>query len=142
MKFNKIKKLIFKQFDSTLSKAEKSDLENALAKSSKMRKEENDILKIRKLVSNSAVTSFNPFFEMHVMNKIRYENISYINSEILFEALIFQFRKFTFSVLLLTTFLISINLSSGEKFTLNRALDIPEVRIEDILNPTINFWSY
>lgn len=104
MKFDKIEKLIFKQLDSNLSKVETSDLENALAESNEMRKEANDILKIRKMVSNIAVTSFNPFFEMNVMNKILYENITYLDSEILFETLIHQFRKFTFSVLLLTTF--------------------------------------
>ena len=135
MTYKKMLNLINKEFDGQLTPKEKNILEKSLAESEVLRNEREEIFKIRRRVFESGQAEFGPGFEDQVMQKIM-ESPAYINGvDAFIDSLITSFRKIAFTSALIVLALMIYNVSITGKISLESALGIPQVSVEDVLDP-------
>ncbi len=98
--------------------------------------------KLAKLIKDNTKNGFDPFFAERVMSKVNSQIERRSPIDQVMEQLLFQFRKMALAALLILTFLISYNVIDEGELTFASVLDIPQVSLEDALDP-INYleWS-
>jgi|WetSurMetagenome_2_1015567.scaffolds.fasta_scaffold35159_2 hypothetical protein len=142
MSNKKLTKLIYKSFDGALSIKEAELLKRELSNSTELKGTYEQIKKIRSAVSVSSVTSFKPFFEERVLNRLnnQVKPEGYISGWA--ESFTVSFRQIAVSALVLLCLLIFYNLNNGNNLSIENLLGTYKTPIEYILDPTIHyFWS-
>jgi anti-sigma factor RsiW len=129
----RILELLYKSLDGELTPEEMSDLEAALAISSELRKEREDLLAVRGLVKAGAAESFGPFFARRVMRAIRSARDEEVSGARFFASLEYAFRRVVLVAAAIAVFLLIYNLNQGGSMSLAAAFGTPEASIEEIL---------
>ena len=135
---NKLLKLMLKELDSNLTETEKAELQKELAESEELQNvllDRQRILKIRQAVADSSRSSFKPFFAERIMQKINQPSQDANRYEVFVDFLVNPFRKIALIAIFLTLILISYNLGSRGDISLDGALGIPQISVEDALDP-------
>ncbi|MEA2006135.1 MAG: hypothetical protein U9O50_07770 [Acidobacteriota bacterium] len=130
---NKILKLLYRSFDSDLNEKEKRRLEEVLETSKGLRQEKEQILAQRKAISESAATSFKPFFAERVISRI--DSIKEENGLVdFYESLKAIFRRFAIAGVVIMIVLIFYNFTTGEGMSVDDAFYTSDVIFEEILD--------
>ncbi|MCJ7509069.1 MAG: hypothetical protein MUO85_10155 [candidate division Zixibacteria bacterium] len=129
----KILKLLYRSFDSQLTKQEQRQLDEALANSQTLREERERILSLRNDISSLAAGSFKPFFAERVMRRInRLDNMEQ-NLYPFFESLWYLFRRVVIAGAAVAIILVSHNLWVSHDITLASAFGASQVTVEELL---------
>lgn len=131
----KIEKLIYKSLDGALSKNEADILEKELQESVNLRNEYKLIKETRKMVSENAVFSFEPFFEERVLQKMNEPEAKETNGIFEINLIPLTFRKIALAALIVLAILITYNLNSGNNYSIENLLGISHTNIEYAFNP-------
>jgi hypothetical protein len=124
-------KLLYLSIDGKLSKKEKQQLDIALNKSPELQKEKEEILRQRILVSKSKVTMFKPDFADRVMKKIKKVEIKPAGNDIFYHTLKYVFRRVALVGVALCLVIISYNIVRTGNFSLEGALGITPLTVEE-----------
>ncbi|HEX2960965.1 MAG TPA: hypothetical protein VHO43_04190 [Ignavibacteriales bacterium] len=143
MKKTKLEMLLYKSFDAELTEKESELLRLELQNSKEFRNKYNEISRIRHAASQSKdSSSFEPFFEQRVLNKINSAQKKSGYTAAFAESLSFSFRKFAFAASFVVIGLISYNLISGNEYSINSILGKYQTSIEYAFDSTYNLiWS-
>lgn len=131
---NVAKNLLYRSMDSELNPKEKKMLEEALADSEELRLEKQSIDSLRQNIKGTKETSFNAGFADRVMNTIidqRSEN------EQFFDSLLVFFRPIAIAAIVLIIIFAGYNMSSSGQFSVEGALGIPGVTVDDVYDPSL-----
>jgi hypothetical protein len=142
MKNKKIELLLYKSFDSELSKEESESLNKELESSDELRELYSQTSRIRELAADSASYGINPFFEEIVLKKIN--EASTKNSSIpgMSEQLVHSFAKVAFTATIVLVLLVFYNLNKGNNLSIENALGKSKSPIEVAFDPTFNLiWT-
>ena len=134
-----IKKMLYRSFDEELNSEDEKKLQEALANSDELRKEQKQILELRKMVAGTKADSFKPFFAEKVMQKIQRRSESENIPESFFDSLIATFKPVAVGVAILLIILMSYNLKKSGNLSFASAFAEPEVTLEDVLDPSLTF---
>jgi len=132
----KLKELLYRSFDSELNAEEKRLLEEALAQSEELRQEKEMITSLRGNIKRSKSTSFNPHFVDRVMEKIHSIEMK-DESEQLFDSLYVFFRPIAIAATVLIIAIAGYNISTTGNLSLEGALGVPEVSVDDVYDPAL-----
>ena len=125
--------LLLKSLDSELSIDEYQQLETALERSSDLRAEKENILKMRRSVKSAAATSFESGFQDRVMARIQVKN----DEEFTFN--LFQiFRPVAIAAVLLIIITASFNMWSSDQFSVDGILALTDISPADAFNPLVD----
>lgn len=140
MKEKKIKKLLYKKLDAELTESETRFLNKELINTASLADEDRDLQKIRKLVAESAETSFKPFFETRVLNRINLSLDGNDSFASFANSLVLSFKQVGLAAILILILLLSYNLKSGNNRSLQSFLGISETSYEYYaFDPVQNF---
>jgi len=129
----KILKLLFRSFDSELNKKEKKQFEEALKISEELRREKKQISAQRNAISESAATSFKPFFAERIIGRI--DALKEENSLVdFYESLKAIFRRFAIAGIVIMLILIFYNFTTGEGLSVDDAFYTSDGIFEEILD--------
>ena len=133
----KEKNLLFKYLDGELSKDEEFELNKLVESSKSFRIEKQEYEQMREYISSNAEKSLKPLFETRVLNELNGNPGNYQKNNFS-ELLAVSFRKILAPALIIILFLLSFNLISSGEVSVNSALGIQNVSIEEAFNSTID----
>jgi hypothetical protein len=132
----KFKDLFYRSFDSDLTQREKIMLEEALASSKELRQEKEMISSLRQNIQGVKDAAFNPGFADRVMNKINLSDQGGENEQF-FDSLFVIFRPIAIAATVLIIIIAGYNMSSTGQFSVEGALGIPEITVDDVYDPSL-----
>ena len=132
----KLKDLLYRSLDSEINSEEKQTLEQALSQSEELRQEKEMITSLRGDIERSKATSFNARFADRVMNEITLLN-QHNENEQFFESLFLFFRPIAIAAVVLIIAIAGYNINSTSRISLEGALGIPEITVNDVYDPTL-----
>ena len=135
----KIRELLYRSFDESLTPEEDHLLREALKNSKELQKEKERISAMRRSVSGSAAQSFKPFFGDRVMRRIEQSRREGKNPDVFFESFLAVFRPIAVGAAVLVIALISYNMIKSNRISLAGAFAEPEVTLEEAYDPTLTF---
>jgi hypothetical protein len=130
----KVLKLLYRSFDTDLSKKKKQQLDEALEQSKDLREERKLILSRRQAVADSAVRTFRPYFADRVMSQVAAMGDKKDTQESFYDALIFGFKRLAVVGALVMIGLIFFNVIKGHVIPIDEAFFASDLVIEEILN--------
>ena len=134
----KILKLLYRSFDTSLTPEEQTILDQAMEQSEELRQEMEKIILIRKKVEASSMNTFKPFFVDRVMQRIeRIKNRNYYN--LLDESLFRIFKPVMIAAILLILIITSYNITSTKQLSLEGILAVPDVTLEQAFDPSLSY---
>jgi len=133
---NKLIKLLYKSFDSSLTSKEQKNLNQGLDDSSALREEKEKIKLMRQGLMDQKQNSFTSFFAERVMNQIQSDRNQQVQQESVFDSLITLFRPIAITTAMILIILVSYNLKKTENYTLAGALGQEQVTLEQVMDPT------
>jgi len=133
----KEKNLLFKYLDGELSKEEEFEFNKLVESSKSFKTEKQEYEQMRKFISSNAEKSLKPMFETRVLNELNSKTKNYQKNNFS-ELLAVSFRKILLPALIIIIFLLSFNLISSGEVSVNSALGIQNVSIEEAFNSTID----
>ena len=138
MNNKKIKKLLYKSLDTTLTTEEAKILNNELQNSIELREEQTQLLNMRKALGESTETSFKIFFEERLSDKLSKLTTleTYFNGWA--NSVGSSFRKIALSAIIVLIILISYNLNSGNKYSIENLLGTSNTTIVSAFEPIQN----
>lgn len=119
--------LLLRSFDAPLAKEEQSEFDAALAESAELRTMREEIVQLRGGIRSLASPAFKPFFAERVLRRIA------MPKESLADCFVSVFRTVAVGAALIVVLCASYNLSRGGAFTLESALGIHPLTIEQAL---------
>lgn len=126
-------KLLYRSFDSQLTKQEQQQLDEALANSQALREEMKRIISLRNDISSNIADSFKPFFAERVTQRISTLDNTEQSSYVFFESLWYLFRRVAIAGTVIVLILISHNLWVSRDITLVSAFGISQPTAEELL---------
>jgi hypothetical protein len=121
-------KLLYRSFDTRLSGKEQSKLENALADNEEISKEAKTLDKMRHIIAESGGSAFDPFFADRVLVRLREEDEDFI------KALFWSFKRIVIVGAATIVLLMVNNFITGGEFSLDSALGLPQLTLEETLS--------
>ena len=132
----KLKDFLYRSFDSDLDQEEKRLLEKALSRSKELQREKEILVFLRQNIKRSVNAPFNPGFAERVMNKIKRQN-QITENEQFFDSLFVLFRPIAIAATVLIIIIAGYNMSSTSQFSIEGALGIPEVTLDDVYDSSL-----
>jgi len=132
----KIKELLYRSFDETLSPEDDKSLEQALANSIELMLEKENITRLRDQISESQTKHFKPFFADRVLNQIQTSTANQ-NEETLFDSLFILFRPVAIAATALIIIVAGYNIVSTGQFSLEGAMGMPQVTLDDVYDTSL-----
>ena len=132
----KSKDFLYYSFDSDLDQEKKRKLEKALSQSKELQQEKEMLTFLRQNIKSSVNTSFNPGFAERVMQKIIGQN-QITENEQFFDSLFVLFRPIAIAATVLIIIIAGYNMSSTNQFSIEGALGIPEVTVDEVYDPSL-----
>lgn len=130
----KLIQLLYRSFDENLSAKKKKQLETALAQSTDLKREKEQITVIRTAITSNAEKSFKPFFAEKVMKQVRYsrqpKQLSF------FDSLVYIFKPVAIASVVLIIIMFSYNLFVKDNASLVNAMSESEFTLVQVLDPT------
>jgi len=134
LKQDKLRDLLYRSFDDTLSDKEQNELDQALNHSPQLREEKKEAEKLRQTAAKSGSSlSFKPFFAERVVNRLRTEDKRESRAEVFFETLFGLFKRVALIGAAACIVVIAYNLARGENLKADDALFVSQVTYEEIL---------
>ena len=133
----KIKKLLYRSFESILSPRKQKILDHALKKSDALRGEKKQLEVLRHTLSSQTEQTFDPFFSDRVMQRIGQLREQKTCGEQFFEAMVSEFRPIAVGAIILFIILVSFNLIRADRLSLASALAEPRVSLEEVYDPVL-----
>ena len=138
MKIRKTEKLLFKSLDGNTSPGESEILRKELQHSEELRKTAKQINEMRKLVSESAETSFKPFFEERLLSKLNASTAPELYFNSWTNSLAVSFRQVAITAIIILVILVSFNLNNGNKYSIENIFSSSHKNIESAFDPVNN----
>ncbi len=134
-KNKKILKLLYRSFDDRLKEKEQKKLAQALEHSPGLQQEKKQIEAQRKILANTAVQSFKPFFVERVMAQVNAlgGKTNGLDLQMFYESLVSVFRRFAVAGVVISVLLFFYNLEVGEILSLEEALTMSDITLRAIL---------
>jgi len=126
----KIKTLLYRSFDEDLSPDESKLLEKALANSKELKEEKDKIDTLRVNIKESKASAFKPFFAERVLSKIN-ASVNSQEEDSFFESLFVIFKPVAVAAAVLIIGIAGYNVTTSGQISLDGALGIPEVTLDD-----------
>ena len=126
----KIRSLLYRSFDKNLSSRERQVLDNALSRSEDLRGEKESILQLRQAIKKEKVSGFQPFFSERVLNRIQ-ATLQAKGEDSFFNSLLVVFRPLAIAAIILIIIISAYNITSSGQVSLEGALAVPEVTLND-----------
>jgi hypothetical protein len=126
-------KLLYRSFDSQLTKQDQQQLDEALTNSQALREEMKRIVSLRNDISSNIADSFKPFFAERVTQRISALDNTEQSSYVFFESLWYLFRRVAIAGTVIVLILISHNLWVSRDITLVSAFGISQPTAEELL---------
>jgi len=130
----KVLKLLYRSFDTDLSKKKNLQLDEALEQSKDLREERKLILSRRQAVADSAVRTFRPYFADRVMSQVAAMGDKKDTQESFYDALIFGFKRLAVVGALVMIGLIFFNVIQGHILPVDEVFYASDMALEEILN--------
>ena len=130
----KIIKLLYKSFDTDLSKRKNLRLEKALDESKDLREEKELIFSRREAITDSAEKAFRPYFADRVMAQIAAIGDRKDTQESFYDALMFGFKRLAVVGALVMIALLFFNVFQGHIIPVDEAFFASDLALEEILN--------
>ena len=108
----KIKELLMRSFDETLSEQDQRKLDEALNSSAELRREKEKISAMREMLTAGRDVKFNPMFAERVMNRLP-DALRPVQEPDLFSALFHMFKRVVFAGAIAVVILASVQLVVG-----------------------------
>ncbi|OPX35132.1 hypothetical protein B1H10_01950 [candidate division KSB1 bacterium 4484_188] len=134
----KLRELLYRSFDADLKEEEKKVLADALSRSAELREEQRQIETVRQKLSATTASSFEPFFADRVMRRIYREQKPKSELESWFEPLMSIFRPIAVAAVFIILLLMSYNMISTKQISVQGALAISNVAVEEAFDPAVN----
>ena len=133
-----IRNLLYRSLDDSLSDIEQKQLDESLAESSELRDEYDQLVSMRRMMSDNAPTSFEPWFVQRVMQRVA-GSIAVADSEsALFSQLAIMFRRVAIAAAVAGILAVSYNLSQSHEMSLAASFGIQEEpTLEEMLDVTL-----
>ena len=128
----KILKLLYRSFDEELNMKEQKRLEEALKKSSDLRREKELIAEQRQAISQSASSSFQPLFAERVINGITSLEKTENGLELFYKTLRTAFQRFAIVGAVIALILITFNLGIGDSLSSEEIFFISDATYEEL----------
>lgn len=135
---DKIKQLLYDSFERQLSSNEQDLLDKALADSSELQAAREDIIEMRKRLSDLKEQKFESFFADRVMSKIR-EIPEQNGSNEFFENIALFFKPVAITATVIIIIVASLNLMQGDQISLESVIAAPDVTISDAYDPIVEY---
>ena len=136
---DQVLKLLYRSFDTSLTEEEEGILQEALARSPELRREQGCIEAMRDEITAGAAESFSPFFAERVMRRIRSSRSAGWDTEPFFESLLFLFRRVAFVGAVVACLIAAYNMKSSGNISVAAAFASPELSIEDlVISPVLS----
>jgi hypothetical protein len=132
----KLKALLYRSFEEQLTSEENNLLKEGLKNSSELREEERKISKLRNIIKKEKVSAFKPFFADRVMNEIE-AFVKDREEDTFFESLFFLFKPIAIAATALIIIIAGYNITSSGQFSLEGAIGIPEVTLDDAYDTSL-----
>ncbi len=131
----KLLKMLYRSFDGRLSKEEQSILVKALENSEELKQEKERIIKIRNDIAAQSDQKFQPNFADRVMRSIHSKQ-ALQNGQIdeFFNSLVLSFGRIAIAGAAGAVLILAANFISGGEISLDTALALQHVTIEDALS--------
>lgn len=127
-----ILELLYRSFDDELTEADQERLMHALEASEELRKEKAEISAMRGTVAKSNAASFDAGFADRVMQQIQPQKAAQtINGDDFFGSLQWAFRRIAIAGAVAAGLLLAANLYQAQEMSLDSALAMPELSLED-----------
>ena len=130
----KVLKLLYKSFDTDLSKKKNLRLEKALDESKDLKDEKELILSRRQAVTDSAEKAFRPYFADRVMTQIAALGDKKDTQESFYDALMFGFKRLAVVGGLVMIVLLFFNVFQGHIIPVDEVFFASDLALEEILN--------
>lgn len=127
--------LLYRSFDTELHPEELKILEKGLSESEELREEKQKITLLRQNIVGQRKAAFKPFFVERVMNRIELMEKT-DEQEILFNSLYKLFRPLAIAAAVLIIVISGYNIISSGEVSIESALAVPEVTLDDIYSPS------
>jgi hypothetical protein len=131
-----LKILLYRSFEEQLNQEEYNKLEDGLENSFELREEKEKIIRIRRILQTDKIDTFKPFFADRVMNKLEAAGKD-LEEDSLFESLFFLFKPVAIAATALIIVIACYNIVSTGQFSLEGAMGIPEVTVDDAYEITV-----
>lgn len=128
----KILKLLYRSFDGELNLKEQKRLEKALKTSVELRREKEHIAEQRRTISQSASSSFQPFFAERVINRIASAEKTENGLEQFYITLRAAFQRFAIIGAVITLILITFNLGIGDSLSSEEVFFASDITYEEL----------
>jgi hypothetical protein len=133
-KHDKIIDLLYRSFDTPLTRRERKELDLALEKSEQLQQEKREIETQREAIRQSGQDySFKPSFADSVINHITGKNRKLPKGDLFMESLLTFFKRLSIAAAAACILLIAYNLSKGESFQPEEAFFISQDAYEEIM---------
>jgi len=134
-KNKKILKLLYRSFDHRLKEKEQKKLAQALEHSPGLQQEKKQIEAQRKILANTEIQSFKPFFVERVMAQVNAlgGKTNGLDLQMFYESLVSVFRRFAVAGAVISVLLFFYNLGVGEILPLEEALTMSDITLRAIL---------
>jgi hypothetical protein len=130
----RILELLYRSYDDDLTAEEQRELRDALAASGALRLEKDRVEALRRMVSESGVVGFTPFFAERVMRRLAGLGEGRNGMWTLQEWLSRVFRRVAIAGAVLAAGLLILNLVQADGVSLAAVFGISEVSIDEILD--------
>ena len=135
---DKIIDLLYRSFDTRLTKKEQEELDLALQKSKELREEKLDIKKQREAIRQGSLDySFQPSFAQNVINRIKNETENIQLRDLFFESLLTFFKRLSIAAAAASILLMAYNLTKGESFQAEEAFFLSQDAYEEIMEMSL-----
>lgn len=122
-------RLLYRYFDGQLSEAEEKEFKQSLESSDELRREYIHFKKLRTLLKENTVTEFEPLFADRILLKIEEEQ-----EESFFSMFQLSFRRVALAGTISIFLLLANNILTSGEFSLEGALGMPSLSLEDTIS--------
>lgn len=130
--------LLYRSLDDSLSDIEQKQLDESLAESSELRDEYDQLVSIRRLISDNAPTGFEPWFAQRVLHRVSGSTTMADPESALISQLVIMFRRVAIAATVAGILAVSYNLSQSHEVSLAASFGIQEEpTLEAMLDVTL-----
>ncbi len=134
----KMKKLLYRSFDSPLSVKERLLLENTLNSDGALRKERDRISELRRTAVEADFPAFTPDFTRKVMTRIMgLPDTIAASPELFYTSLAGGFRRLAWAGALAVAVMVTLHLLLADSLALENAWLLPDLSIQELLELTL-----
>ena len=138
MKKKELHDLVYRSFDAPLSDKEKNTLETGLQNSAGLKEEYDYLAIMRKAVKNNAQTTFKPYFEERLLNRLNQSAKPQTRFDPASAPLFASFGRIAIAAVIILIVLISYNLNNGNSYSIDNLFGNSKTTVASAFDPFQN----